>query len=190
MAGGGAQEVGLLRRYNDKPLLTRPQQKFFLTPRYLEIDLDIHNYAYLARKVVYRCGPSNRETEFDALLIVVRSTTSRTPNLLSSCTPRCTAMPPLEHVKFSIFAKLVPRWYRSRCKYEQSLRSIFRNRDRIGCIGRRGPVCRPSQASRIGCKPWCSTMPSLSRATGAPHICRLREMHDPPCNTRQHGILL
>lgn len=123
--------MGLLRRYNDKPLLTRPQQKFFLTPRYLEIDLDIHNYAYLARKVVYRCGPSNRETEFDALLIVVRSTTSRTSNLLSSCTPRCTAMPPLEHVKFSIFAKLVPRWYRSRCKCEQSLRSIFRNRDRI-----------------------------------------------------------
>lgn len=79
--GGGAQEVGLLRRYNDKPLLTRPQQKFFLTPTYLEIDLDIHNYAYLARKVVYRRGSSNREIEFDALLIVVRSTTSSTPDL-------------------------------------------------------------------------------------------------------------
>ena len=49
--GWCVQEVGLLRRYNDKPLLTRPQQKFFLTPTYLEVDLDIHNYAYLARKV-------------------------------------------------------------------------------------------------------------------------------------------
>lgn len=45
------QEQALLRRYNDKPLLTRPQQRFFLTPEYLEIDLDVHNYAYLARKV-------------------------------------------------------------------------------------------------------------------------------------------
>lgn len=45
------QEQALLRRYNDKPLLTRPQQRFFLTPEYLEIDLDVHNYAYIARKV-------------------------------------------------------------------------------------------------------------------------------------------
>jgi Protein ENHANCED DISEASE RESISTANCE 2, C-terminal len=46
------KEQALLRRYNDKPLLTRPQQRFFLTPEYLEIDLDVHNYAYLARKVL------------------------------------------------------------------------------------------------------------------------------------------
>ena len=49
------QEQALLRRYNDKPLLTRPQQRFFLTPEYLEIDLDVHNYAYLARKVHTAC---------------------------------------------------------------------------------------------------------------------------------------
>ena len=84
--------MGLLRRYNDKPLLTRPQQKFFLTPAYLEIDLDIHNYAYLARKVVYRCSPSNCETEFNALPFIVCSTTSCFLDLLASCTPHCTAI--------------------------------------------------------------------------------------------------
>lgn len=46
-----AQEYKLLSNYNDKPLMTKPQHKFFLTPEYLEVDLDIHAYAYLARKV-------------------------------------------------------------------------------------------------------------------------------------------
>eukprot|EP00884_Botryococcus_braunii_P001825 jgi/Botrbrau1/11643/Bobra.168_2s0001.1 len=43
-------ETALLTNYNDKPLLTRPQHKFFHGPNYLEIDVDVHSYAYLARK--------------------------------------------------------------------------------------------------------------------------------------------
>ena len=31
------QEIALLRKYNDKPLMTRPQQKFFTGPNYLEV---------------------------------------------------------------------------------------------------------------------------------------------------------
>lgn len=48
-------EVRLLRNYNGKPLLTRPQQKFFMDPSktYLEVDLDAHRYAYIARRAFY-----------------------------------------------------------------------------------------------------------------------------------------
>lgn len=31
------QELALLRKYNDKPLMTRPQQRFFTGPNYLEV---------------------------------------------------------------------------------------------------------------------------------------------------------
>ena len=48
-------EVRLLRSYNGKPLLTRPQQRFYADPNgtYLEIDLDVHSYAYIARRAFY-----------------------------------------------------------------------------------------------------------------------------------------
>ena len=31
----------MLRKYNDKPIMTRPQHKFFAGPNYLEVGLEI-----------------------------------------------------------------------------------------------------------------------------------------------------
>lgn len=47
-------EAHLLKKYNDTPLLTRPQHRYYSDPagRYFEIDLDVHNYAYLARRAL------------------------------------------------------------------------------------------------------------------------------------------
>eukprot|EP00798_Chlamydomonas_sp_ICE-L_P006423 gene6423-3049_t len=48
-----SSEYRLLTNYNEKPLLTRPQQHFHLghssDVHYFEIDLDVHQYAYVAR---------------------------------------------------------------------------------------------------------------------------------------------
>lgn len=57
-------EHSLLNNYNDKPILTRPQQQFFSGDDYLEVDLDVHTYAWLARKAfanfIPRLGESLR----------------------------------------------------------------------------------------------------------------------------------
>ncbi|PSC69289.1 plant F14N23-31 [Micractinium conductrix] len=61
-------EHRLLVNYNEKPLLTRPQQRFYTGPGYLEIDLDVHNYAFIARKAfhgyIHRLAPVVFENAF------------------------------------------------------------------------------------------------------------------------------
>jgi Protein ENHANCED DISEASE RESISTANCE 2, C-terminal len=45
-------EVRLLRNYNGKPLLTRPQHRFYSSSQgqYAEVVIDVHSFAYIARR--------------------------------------------------------------------------------------------------------------------------------------------
>ncbi len=69
-AGLSRTEVRLVHNYNGKPLLMRPQFKFHTdeAQTYFEVDVDIHNYAYVARRAfcgyVPRLGPSVFENGF------------------------------------------------------------------------------------------------------------------------------
>mmetsp|Transcript_13954 Transcript_13954/g.35996 ORF Transcript_13954/g.35996 Transcript_13954/m.35996 type:complete len:511 (-) Transcript_13954:153-1685(-) len=46
----GRAEQALLRRFQNKPMLCRPQVKYFVGPEYLEVDVDIHLYKYAVRR--------------------------------------------------------------------------------------------------------------------------------------------
>ena len=63
-------ESKLLGSYNDKPLLTRPQHKFFHGPGYLEVDLDVHQYAFLARRALASFLPRLGSVVFENAFII------------------------------------------------------------------------------------------------------------------------
>jgi hypothetical protein len=63
-------EARIVRNYNDKPLMTRPQQKFYRGPGYLEVELDIHNYAYIARKAYGGYVPRLKTAVYENAFVV------------------------------------------------------------------------------------------------------------------------
>ncbi|KAK9837141.1 hypothetical protein WJX81_005930 [Elliptochloris bilobata] len=82
-----AAEYRLLQKYNDKPLLTRPQHKFFLAPdmSYMELDLDVHGYAYLARKAFQAFLPRLSTVIFENGFVIQGNREDELPEVILAC---------------------------------------------------------------------------------------------------------
>eukprot|EP00035_Acanthoeca_spectabilis_P025508 m.458711 g.458711 ORF g.458711 m.458711 type:complete len:294 (+) comp21570_c0_seq1:76-957(+) len=68
--------------YNMKPFLTRPQHKFFRGPNYFEIDLDVHEFSYLPKKVWASIRERVDECQVDIGLTIEGRDDSELPELI------------------------------------------------------------------------------------------------------------
>lgn len=80
-------ELKLVKNYNGKPLLMRPQLRFFMGPesKYFEIDVDIHNYAYIARRAFYGFVPRLGPAVFENGFVLQGNSEKELPEVLLTC---------------------------------------------------------------------------------------------------------
>lgn len=83
--GFSRAEKGLMSTYDGKPVLTKPQHRFFRGPGYLEVDLDTHNYTFVARKGVYSYSKHLGHFVFDLACVLQGGTAAELPEQVLSC---------------------------------------------------------------------------------------------------------
>ena len=79
-------EKSLMSSYDGKPVLTRPQHRFFRGPGYLEVDLDTHNYSYMARKGMWSYSKFLDLFEFDSAFVLQGNRDEELPEQVLACT--------------------------------------------------------------------------------------------------------
>jgi hypothetical protein len=78
-------EHRLLLNYNEKPVMTRPQHTFHFGPGYMEMDLDIHSYAFLARKAMHAFVGRLSTVVFEVGLVVQGNSPEELPEQVLAC---------------------------------------------------------------------------------------------------------
>ncbi|KAF6265439.1 hypothetical protein COO60DRAFT_1623849 [Scenedesmus sp. NREL 46B-D3] len=78
-------EYKLLQNYNEKPVLTKPQQMFYVGPNYLEVDLDVHSYAFLARKALWGYHDRIATLVWDNGFVIQGNSSDELPEQLLGC---------------------------------------------------------------------------------------------------------
>jgi len=76
----------MLGSYNAKPFLTGPKyHTFYQGPNYIECDVDIHRYQFMARKVVGEFMPLLKQCVFDLGVVIEGSGDDEQPEQVLGC---------------------------------------------------------------------------------------------------------
>mmetsp|Transcript_23650 Transcript_23650/g.59462 ORF Transcript_23650/g.59462 Transcript_23650/m.59462 type:complete len:507 (+) Transcript_23650:171-1691(+) len=78
-------ESRLVNSYRDKPLMTKPQHAFFSGEHYMEIDLDVHCYAYVARRALASFFGRLHEIVFELGFTVQGNSPEELPEQVLAC---------------------------------------------------------------------------------------------------------
>ena len=79
--------VGLFRKFNGKPILTRPEHFFHRDPhgRHLVIDLDAHRYKYVTRTGVHKALQHVEHCELGYGFVVEARKEAELPEVMLCC---------------------------------------------------------------------------------------------------------
>ena len=83
--GFSRAEKSLMASYDGKPVMTKPQHRFFRGPGYLEVDLDTHGYSFVARKGVYSYSRQLDHFVFDLACVLQGGTPDELPEQVLCC---------------------------------------------------------------------------------------------------------
>jgi len=81
-------EKSLMASYDGKPVLSRPQHRFYRGPGYLEVDLDTHGYSFVARKGIFSYRQFLGLMIFDAAFVLQGACEAELPEQVLACA-RC-----------------------------------------------------------------------------------------------------
>jgi hypothetical protein len=79
-------EKGFMQTYDGKPVMTRPQHRFFRGPGYLEVDIDAHYYAYIARKGMHAYRNHLDKMVFDSGFVLQGGAAEELPEQILAAT--------------------------------------------------------------------------------------------------------
>ncbi|KAK3281351.1 hypothetical protein CYMTET_10858 [Cymbomonas tetramitiformis] len=89
-------EKGLVKQYNGKPILMRPQNRYYKGDAYFEIDVDMYLWPYLARQGFLMFLPRINRFIFDFALVMQGNTTDELPEV-------CLAVARIYRLDFSTY---------------------------------------------------------------------------------------
>jgi len=75
----------LVKTYNSKPVLTRPQHKIIHADFYTEVDINIHEFGYLPRRGIYGFLPKVKDMVLDICLVVEAQADAELPEVALVC---------------------------------------------------------------------------------------------------------
>ncbi|UPQ97206.1 DUF1336 domain-containing protein [Chloropicon primus] len=66
----GKAEAAILRRWQNKPMLVRPQVQYHVGPEYIEVDVNIHDYQYATRRYFHSLKHCLKHGVMDMALVL------------------------------------------------------------------------------------------------------------------------
>jgi len=101
-------ERKLLQNYNGKPVMMKPQNRYYIGSNYLEIDVDVHGYAFLGRKMLSSFYPRFNRMVLDGAFVLQGNHKEELPERIVCCLrmyrlnfDKYKPLPPLNHTTTS-----------------------------------------------------------------------------------------